>query len=130
MSSLWDVPHAMNVKRSVAKWRARWGIEKRREGPLSIDDVLTILQQEVASCGSIRAWAMANGFEDNHVMRVLNKRSQPGPRLLTALGLRMVPTFHAVKGDGRAIPMVSEAIEAIEVTDEADEGGLGPESAG
>jgi hypothetical protein len=54
---------------------------------MKLDEVLAELARACERSGSQRAWATANRITQQHVSDVLNRRREPGPKVLDALGL-------------------------------------------
>ena len=50
-------------------------------------EVLALLRKEVAAVGSMRAYARQHGYTVAYLSDVLRGRRDPGPKVLTPLGL-------------------------------------------
>jgi hypothetical protein len=60
-----------------------------------------LLRDECEKVGGIRAWGRARRISASHVSRVIRGEMRPGPKLLTALGLKestvYVPTTRGTR---------------------------------
>ena len=64
---------------------------------MTLDAVLKILRRECDKAGGQKFWAEAHNMKAAYVSDVLNKRRDPGPSVLVALGLERVVTYRRVK---------------------------------
>ncbi len=60
------------------------------------DKMLALLRDECDKAGSQVNWARANKIALSYLSDVLNRRTPAGPKVLAALGLRLVKTYEVV----------------------------------
>lgn len=60
---------------------------------MTSDDVRKILKAECDDCGSQVVWATKHSLSPSYTSDVLNGRREPGPALLSALGLRKIVMY-------------------------------------
>lgn len=66
---------------------------------ITLIDVFGMLRRACRDAGGQSAWAEVHGISPAYVSDVLNARREPGDKILTALGLRKVVRYAAVRGD-------------------------------
>lgn len=59
----------------------------------SLLDIYAEIRKSCADAGGQTAWAKAHGVSVGYVNDVLNGRTDPGPKILSALGYRRVITY-------------------------------------
>lgn len=59
---------------------------------MTLDKVLTMIRKACDRAGGQSAWAEKIGTTAQKVSDVLARRREPGPKLLSALGLERLPT--------------------------------------
>jgi DNA-binding transcriptional regulator YdaS (Cro superfamily) len=59
-------------------------------------DVFVMMRAACKAAGGQAAWAEAHDMSPAYVSDVLNSRREPGPKILSALGLRKVVRYVAV----------------------------------
>jgi len=60
------------------------------------DDVRRIIQDRAAPCGSVSRWARSVNVSPAYAIDVVSGKTEPGPRICTALGLERVVTYREV----------------------------------
>lgn len=60
---------------------------------LSLVDVYSRIRRACAAAGSQKQWAEQHGLSQAYVSDVLNARTDPGPAILKAIGLRKVVRY-------------------------------------
>lgn len=65
---------------------------------ITLVDVFGMLRKACRDAGGQSAWAALHDMSPAYVSDVLNARSEPGDKILTALGLRKVVRYAAVRG--------------------------------
>ena len=63
---------------------------------MEVGDVLTMLRTACDQAGGMRAWSRTHGTQVAYVSAVLLGKREPGPAILTALGLERVVTYRHV----------------------------------
>lgn len=63
---------------------------------MSLDEITAMLRFFCDQAGSKSAWAREHGVAPVYVGRVLAGRELPGPKLLTAMGLRRVVSYERI----------------------------------
>ena len=65
---------------------------------MNLQEVIERLRRACRQAGGQNHWARRHGLSQAYVSDVLTGKKPPGPRLLAALGLRLVTTYRPVKG--------------------------------
>ena len=60
---------------------------------MDVDEVRKLLRERCGVEGGQATWAFMHGVSPAYVSDVLNKRREPGPALLHALGVRKIVTY-------------------------------------
>ena len=69
---------------------------------MTLDDVLRKLARECDKAGGQATWAVSAGMSAAYVSDVLNKRREPGAKVLAALGLEKVVGYRRVRDGSKA----------------------------
>jgi len=64
---------------------------------MTADDVRKLLKNAVAEVGTAAAWAAKHNLSPAYVSDTLNKKREPGPAILKALGLTSEMQYRKVK---------------------------------
>jgi DNA-binding transcriptional regulator YdaS (Cro superfamily) len=72
---------------------------------MTANDVRNLLSKACDNAGSNRAWAQTAGVSPAYVSDVLNARREPGPAILTPLGLEAIEerrvTYRKIRTDAK-----------------------------
>lgn len=64
---------------------------------MTLDDVLNLLLAECEKAEGRKRWAEAHKLSPAYVSDVLNRRREPGKKILTALGVEKVVSYRKVR---------------------------------
>jgi DNA-binding transcriptional regulator YdaS (Cro superfamily) len=64
---------------------------------MNADEVRNMLRRACQAAGSAAAWAKDNGVSPAYVSDTLNKRRDPGPAILDALGIEAETNYRKSK---------------------------------
>jgi hypothetical protein len=85
---------AKRWKPGNSDWRGREVVKSGgKQTLLTEDDVLRLLRAEIAKAGSQLAWASQMGVERTIVNGMLHGKRRPQPKVLRALGLKIVVAY-------------------------------------
>lgn len=60
---------------------------------MTLDDVLRRLENHIHAKGGAASWAREMDISASYISDVLNRRREPGPRILKAMGLESVTIY-------------------------------------
>jgi hypothetical protein len=64
---------------------------------MTADDVRTLLRRAIEQTGTAAAWATQHDLSPAYVSDTLNRKREPGPAILRALGLTSETQYRKIK---------------------------------